>query len=89
MKVLKIGAKWCLGCISMKSRWTEVEKENSWLKTQYFDYDDSLDIVKKYNIDQKLPVFVFLDKNSNEIERLQGVISKEDILKKINEHKNR
>jgi thiol-disulfide isomerase/thioredoxin len=89
MKVLKIGAKWCLGCISMKPRWAEVEKENSWLKTQYIDYDDSPDVIKKYNIDQKLPVFIFLDKNSKEIERLQGVISKEEILKKINEHKDR
>jgi len=34
MKVLKIGAVWCNGCLVMKPRWEELEKENPWLETE-------------------------------------------------------
>lgn len=40
MKVLKIGAVWCNGCLVMRPRWQEIEKENPWLKTEYFDFDE-------------------------------------------------
>ncbi|NCC70988.1 thioredoxin, partial [bacterium] len=37
LKVLKFGAVWCPGCLIMKPRWEEIEKENIWLKTEYYD----------------------------------------------------
>ena len=43
MKVLKFGAVWCLGCLIMKPRWTEIETENTWLETEYYDFDESLE----------------------------------------------
>lgn len=89
MKVLKIGAVWCPGCIVMKPRWKEIENELSWLQTEYYDFDESKDIVNKYKIDDKLPVFIWLDKDGNEIERLVGEIEKEKLLELIEKNKDK
>ena len=90
MKVLKIGAVWCSDCIIMKPKWQKIEKENPWLETEYYDYDESKDIIKKYDLENaEIPVFIFLDKSANEIERLVGGYSEKELLEKINEHKNK
>jgi thiol-disulfide isomerase/thioredoxin len=89
MKVLKFGAVWCSGCLIMKPRWKEIESENSWLKTEYYEFDDSKEMVEKYKIDKTLPTFVFLDKNDNEFLRLNGEVEKEKLLEIINQNKER
>lgn len=89
MKVLKFGAVWCAGCLVMKPRWKEIEAENPWLKTEYYEYDDSKEMVEKYGIDKNLPVFVFLDKKGKEFLRLQGEPSKKDLIKTILENKDK
>jgi len=90
MKVLKIGAVWCNGCLVMRPRWQEIEKENPWLKTQYFDFDKDKEIVKKYKIDSGvLPVFIFLDKNEKEFLRLNGEVEKEELIKVLLGNKNK
>jgi len=90
MKVIKIGAVWCNGCLVMRPRWAEIEKENPWLKTQYLDFDQDKESVSKYNVESgKLPVFIFLDKKDKEILRISGEIGKKDLLKVINESKNK
>jgi len=88
MKVLKFGAVWCNGCLVMRPRWAEIEKENSWLKTEYFDFDKDKEMVQKYGISSGvLPVFIFLDKDGGEIVRLSGEVEKKELLKVIVEHK--
>lgn len=90
MRVLKFGAVWCSGCLVMRSRWNEIEKENPWLKTQYFNYDQDKKEVEKYNVKSgRLPVFIFLDKKNNEFLKLQGEISKEKLLKIILKNKDK
>lgn len=89
MKVLKFGAVWCAECLIMKPRWKEIETENPWLKTEYYEYDDSKEAAEKYKIDKNLPVFVFLDKDGNEFMRLQGEIEKEKLVEVINQNKDR
>ncbi len=90
MKVLKFGAVWCNGCLVMRPRWQEIEKENPWLKTEYFDFDQNKKMANKYGIvSGVLPVFVFLDKEEKEILRLDGEIEKAELLKIIAENKNR
>jgi len=59
MKVLKFGAVWCSMCLIMGPRWREIEEENSWLKTEYYDFDEDKDAVEKYKIGKGLPIFVF------------------------------
>jgi len=73
----------------MKPRWREIESENSWLSTEYFDYDGSPEKVKEYGIGKSLPIFIFLDKEGKEFLRLSGEVSKEELLKVISENKDR
>ena len=89
MKVLKFGAIWCPGCLMMRPRWEEIEKDNTWLKNEYYDFDKDKDVVEKYDISQNLPVFIFLDKEGNEIIRLDGEVSKKKLLKLIEDNKNK
>lgn len=89
MKVLKFGTEWCAGCLVMRPRWKEIEGELPWLETQYFDFDQDKEAVDKYKIDQNLPVFIFLDKDGQEITRLSGEPSKFDLLKLIEEYKDK
>ncbi len=87
MKVLKIGAVWCSGCVVMRPIWREIEKEISDLETEYLDFDDNEEELKKYNLGDILPVFIFLDMNGNELERLIGEQKKEKIISLINKYK--
>lgn len=90
MKVLKFGAVWCNGCLVMRPRWQELEKEHPWLTTQYFDFDKDKDAVEKYGIASGvLPVFIFLDKNGNEILRLSGEVEKDKLLTVITQNKDK
>ncbi len=88
MKVLKFGAVWCPGCLVMKPRWKEIETENPWLETRYFEYDESEDEVNKWQVGKSLPVFIFLHKDDKEITRLSGEISKEELLAIIQKHRD-
>ncbi|MFH1412521.1 MAG: thioredoxin family protein [bacterium] len=89
MKVIKFGAAWCAGCLIMKPIWEEIENERAWLKTEYYDYDENQEIAEQYSVDEKLPTFIFLDKNEQEIMRLQGEISKKELIKIIEEYKDK
>ena len=89
MKILKFGAIWCSGCLIMKPRWKEIEGENPSLQTEYYEFDDSKEMVEKYKIDKNLPVFIFLDKNDNEFLRLNGEVEKDKLLEIINQNKDR
>lgn len=88
MRVLKFGAVWCPGCIIMRPRWKEIEEENLWLNTEYYDYDENEEIAKKWNVTSILPVFIFLDNNNKEVLRLNGEQSKKKLLELINKYKD-
>jgi thiol-disulfide isomerase/thioredoxin len=89
MKILKFGAVWCPGCLVMRPRWKEIEGENPWLKTEYYDFDNDKVMVNKYNITDILPVFVFLDKNDKEFLRLNGEIDKEELIDLVYKNKDK
>ena len=71
MKIIKIGAIWCPGCLVMKKIWNNISKDYS-LDILELDYDMDNDEVGKYNVGNILPVVIFLDDNNNELERLIG-----------------
>ena len=74
----------------MGPRWKKIEKENPCIQTIYYEYDDNPEIIEKYDIaSSKIPVFIFLDKNENEILRLEGEIEEKELLKHINENKDK
>lgn len=88
MKVIKIWAVWCAGCLVMKPIWKDIESELPELETEFYDYDNDSKQLEKYNIDGNLPCFIFLDKDWKEIERLNWEFSKNELLEKIEKYKN-
>ena len=71
MKIIKIGAIWCPGCLVMKKIWNSIINKYE-LDIIELDYDMDSDEVKKYDVGNVLPVVIFLDENNNELERLIG-----------------
>lgn len=82
MKIIKISAIWCPGCLVMKKIWKNILNDYNDLDITELDYDMNSEEVKKYNPGKVLPVVIFLDKNDNELERLIGE-QKEDILRNL------
>jgi thiol:disulfide interchange protein len=73
----------------MRPRWQEIEKEHPWLTTEYYDFDKDQEKIAAYQIEgSKLPIFIFIDKNNNEIERLNGEIDKSILIDKITQYKD-
>jgi thioredoxin-related protein len=74
----------------MRPRWKEIEQENPWLETQSFDYDADHEAVATLVIDkERLPSFVFLDKNGTEFLRLNGEIPKDELVETISKNRDR
>ena len=78
MKVIKIGAMWCPGCIVMHKVWDKINKDYPNIEVKSLDLDMDEEEVKKYNIGDILPVTIFY-KDDTEVERLIGEKKFEDI----------
>jgi len=81
VKIIKIGAVWCPGCLVMRKVWNNILRDYD-LDIIELDYDMNNEEVCKYNVGKTLPVIIFLDNNHNELERLVGE-QKEDKLIEI------
>ena len=88
MKVIKIGAVWCPGCLIMKKVWNNITRDYSNLEIINLDYDMDSEEVSKYNPGKVLPVVIFLDDNSQELERLIGEQKEETLREKIDKYEN-
>ncbi len=85
MKLLKIGALWCKECLVMTPMWAEIEQEIPELQSEYYEADDHPDLQKEYNV-KEIPTFIFLDKDNQEILRLEGLQNKEELVKIVKEN---
>ena len=86
MKIVKINAMWCGGCLSMHKIWKQIEEEYKNIEIISYDYDMDEDIVKNYNVGNLLPVAIFF-KNDEEVARLNGEKTKKEIEEVINKYK--
>ncbi len=82
MKIIKIGAIWCPGCLFMKKTWDEIIKKYPDLEIVSYDID--MDDVSSYNIGETLPVIIFYNREK-EYKRLIGEKKKEEIVNIIEE----
>ena len=78
MKIAKISAIWCGGCLVMAKAWENIKKNYPEVEFVELDYDMDEEEVKKYNVGEVLPVFIFY-KNEVEVKRINGE-TKENIL---------
>lgn len=90
MKVIKIGAVWCQTCLIMKPRWAKIEKQNPWLQNEFYDFDQDADKIKSLSVEaEKLPIFIFLDKNNQELFRKFGELSEKQIQELLDQNKEK
>lgn len=82
MKIIKINAMWCPGCLISKSIWNDIETKFPNNEYISLDYDMDEEEVNKYNVGDILPV-VILIKDDKEIKRIIGEKSKKEILDEI------
>ncbi len=83
MKVVKINAIWCSGCLVMNKTWKRVLEKYD-IETVNLDYDFDEDEVKKYNIGDILPVLIFY-KDNKEVKRVVGEATFEELCDIIEE----
>ena len=84
MKIIKINAMWCPGCLISKSIWNEIEKSYPDHEYISLDYDLDEETVEKYNVGDILPV-VIIEQNGKEIKRIIGEKNKEEILDEMSD----
>ena len=82
MKIIKVNAMWCPGCLITKSIWQEIEKEYPSHEYINLDYDLDEEEIAKYKIGDILPV-VIIENNNQEIKRIIGEKTKKEILKEL------
>ena len=82
MKVIKINAMWCPGCLISKAIWNEIVKEYPNNEYITLDYDLDEEEVEKYNVGDILPVVIIEDENV-ELKRIVGEKNKKEILEEI------
>lgn len=83
MKVVKINAIWCSGCLVMNKRWKNILKSYD-IETINLDYDMDEEEVSKYNVGDILPVFIFY-KDGVEFKRTVGEKDEEELISIIKE----
>ena len=83
MKLIKIGAIWCSGCLVMNKVWNKIIKEYNF-SYETFDIDMDEDEVEKYNVGEKLQVFIVME-NDKEIKRFIGEYSYSDMVNNLRE----
>ena len=86
MKVVKINAIWCSGCLVMNKRWKNILKSYD-IDTINLDYDMDEEEVNKYNVGDVLPVFIFY-KDDKEVIRTVGEKTEEELISIIEEMMN-
>ena len=84
MKIVRINALWCSGCLYMKKVWKEIENIYPDLNIETYDYDMDEEKVKSFNPGEILPVTIFY-KDNTEYKRLNGEHKKEEIIDIIKE----
>ena len=82
MKIIKINAMWCPGCLISKNIWKELEEEYTDNEYISLDYDLDEEEVEKYNVGEILPVVIFME-NDKEIKRIIGEKTKKEILNEV------
>jgi hypothetical protein len=74
----------------MKPRWEKIVQKNPWIKRIHLDYDQDEKEVKKLNVNpDTLPIFIFFDKDDNELLRLNGEIKIKNLMVTINDLKDK
>lgn len=79
-ELLVISAVWCPSCLILNKHLKKIKEEYSNLIISRLDYDMDEEKIFEYNIGDKLPVMILLDEEGNELKRLIGEKSYNEIV---------
>lgn len=79
MRLIVISAVWCPSCLVMKKVIKQIAEHIEVVK---YDYDLDEEEVKKYNVGQNLPVFIY-EKDGKEVSRVVGETTYEKLMEII------
>lgn len=85
MKIVKINAMWCPGCLVMHKVWNKIEEKYPNIEYISYDYDMDEEVVKEFNPGNILPVTIFID-GDKEVERLNGEKTETEIISVIDKY---
>ncbi len=75
MKIIKISALWCPGCLIINNSINKIKEE---FGIEIIEHDYDFDDIEKYNVGNVLPVLIFI-KDEKEVSRLVGERSYKEI----------
>ena len=81
MKVVKINAIWCSGCLIMNKVWNNIIKKYN-IETIELDYDMDEEEVEKYNPGKILPVFIVFN-DDKEVLRIIGEVKEDEMIERL------
>lgn len=81
MKVIKINAIWCSGCLVMNKVWKNITSKYE-IETIELDYDMDEEEVALYNPGNILPIFIVMD-DDKEVLRITGELKEEEMIEKL------
>ena len=80
LKIIKLGTTWCPPCQQLDKILSEIEYKNIFK----IDIDNNKDVAQKFEI-RTIPVMLFM--KDNKIMEQTGLLSKEDIMERIERYK--
>jgi len=80
MKIIRITAIWCPGCIIMHKNWKKVLKTHPNLNFEDLDFDIDEAQVAQYHVGETLPVAILVDEQNHELRRLVGEKTVKEII---------
>lgn len=84
-ELLVISAVWCPSCLILNKHLKRLSNENFDIEIKKLDYDLDEDEVLTYNVGDKLPVLILKNSQGQELNRLIGEKSYEEIVDFIKE----
>lgn len=75
--IVVISAVWCPSCLILNKHLKKLKEEYD-INITKLDYD--FDDIEEYNVGDKLPVIVLKDENDNEVKRLIGEKTYQEIV---------
>ncbi|HHU59704.1 TPA: thioredoxin family protein [bacterium] len=85
-QVILITSLWCPSCLIMRPKYEKLFKEVN-IDIIEYDYDEDIEIVKKYNIGKILPVLI-IKEGGLEVARVIGEKKKKELKKLMEEFNN-
>lgn len=85
MKIIKFTAMWCADCIVMRPMWAEISDKHPNLEIIEYDFDKNPTEIKHWEV-KKVPHLIIINQDGKELTRVDGLRSKNELTKIIEDY---